>query len=249
LRSPLGLAARLQRGALIAWSSGIFVLGLVYGWVADDIEDFVEDLDQSIRELVARSGGNLVDSFFGTTLLILALVGSGFALQSAQRLRGEENALHAESILATPVSRQRWAVSHLAMSLGGAALVLGAGGLGLGLAYGLTIRDLGEAPRLVGDALAHLPAVGLMVGLSVALFGLVPRAVVAVWGLLALCFTIGFFGEILDLPGWALAISPYEHTPLAPAEDMRAMPLLVMSGLALALGGAGLWGLRARDIG
>jgi ABC-2 type transport system permease protein len=151
--------------------------------------------------------------------------------------------------LATPVSRQRWAVSHLAMSLGGAALVLGAGGLGLGLAYGLTIRDLGEAPRLVGDALAHLPAVGLMVGLSVALFGLVPRAVVAVWGLLALCFTIGFFGEILDLPGWALAISPYEHTPLAPAEDMRAMPLLVMSGLALALGGAGLWGLRARDIG
>lgn len=249
LRSPFGLAVRLQRGALVAWSCGILVLGLVYGSLGDEIEDFVEDLDESVRDLVARSGADLVDSFLGTTLLVFALVGSGFALQSVQRLRGEETALHAEPILATPVSRQRWVASHLAVTLGGALIVLAAGGFGLGLAYGITIGDLGEVPRLVADALAYLPAVGLLVGIGVALFGLLPRAIGAVWGLLALCFVIGFFGETLDLPGWALAISPYEHTPLAPAENLTVGPLAVMTTLALVVDGAGLWGFRNRDIG
>ena len=119
---------------------------------------------------------------------------------------------------------------HLAVTLAGAAAVLAAGGFGLGLAYGLTIGDLGQVPRLVGDTLAYLPAVGLMVGLGVALFGLVPRALVAIWGLLAVCFVVGFFGEILGLPRWALAVSPYEHTPLVPAEDLTAAPLLVIPG-------------------
>jgi ABC-2 type transport system permease protein len=249
LGSPLGLAVRLQRGAVVAWASGVFVLGAVYGSVANDVEEFIQDLDDSVRELLARTGANIVDSFFGTTVLILALVGSGFTLQSVQRLRGEENALHAETILATPVSRRRWVASHLAVTLGGALLVLAAGGLGLGLAYALTTGDPGAVPRRIGDAVAYLPAVGLMAGLGLALFGLVPRAVAALWGLLVLSFVIGFFGEILHLPSWALGISPYEHTPLLPAEQFTALPLVVMTGLALALGAAGLWAFRTRDIG
>ena len=249
LGHPLGLAVRLQRGALVAWGAGVLGLGLVYGSVADDMEDFVQDMDESVREIIVRSGADLVESFFGTTLLILALGGTGYALQSALRLRGEESALHAEAVLATRLSRLRWAAGHLAVTLGGAAVVLAAGGLGLGLAYGLTVGDLGQVPRLVASAFVYYPAVAVMVGVSVALFGLLPRAVAAVWGLLALCFLLGFFGEILDLPGWALALSPYEHTPLAPAEDVRVAPLLVLTALALALGAAGLRGLRARDIG
>ena len=249
LGTPFGLAARLQRGALIGWASGIFVLGAIYGSVAKDVDDFFEDMDEQVRDIVARGGGNLVESFMGTTLLILALIGSGFALQSVLRLRSEETALHAEAVLATPVSRRRLAVSHLAVTLAGAALVLLAGGLGLGLAYGLTIGDLGQVPRLVGDSLAYLPAVTVMAALGLMLFGLAPRAVVAVWGVLALSFVAGFFGELLDLPVWVLGISPYEHIPLVPVEPMTAAPLLALTGLAVTLGTAGLWAFRTRDIG
>jgi ABC-2 type transport system permease protein len=249
LGNPLGLALRLQRGALIAWSAAILVLGAVYGSFADDIEEFVADLDESLRDLVARGGADVVASFFGTTLLVLALVGSGFALQSVQRLRSEEIALHAESILATPVSRTRWALSHVAVALGGAFVVLSAGGLGMGVAYGFAIGDLAEAPPLVADSLAHLPAVAVMIGVSVALFGWFPRAIVTTWGLLAVCFVIAFFGELLELPVWARAISPYEYTPLVPAEQWTLAPLVAMSALAVALVAAGVWGVRSRDIG
>ena len=55
------------------------MLGLVYGSVANDLEDFLADND-ALRDVLARSGTNLIDSFFGTTLLILAIVGSGTRL-------------------------------------------------------------------------------------------------------------------------------------------------------------------------
>jgi ABC-2 type transport system permease protein len=249
LRSPFRLALRLQRGSLVAWSCGIMAFGLIYGSLGDEIEDFIQDLDESVRDMIARSGADIVDSFLATSLLILALVGSGFALQSVQRLRSEETALRAGPVLATPVSRPRWVAGHLAVTMGGALIVLIASGLGVGLAYGITIGDLGQVPRLVANALAYVPAVGLVVAIGVALFGLLPRAIGAVWGLLALCFVIGFFGEILDLPGWALAISPYEHTPLAPAEDVAVGPLAVMTTLAILMGAAGFWGFRNRDLG
>jgi ABC-2 type transport system permease protein len=70
-----------------------------------------------------------------------------------------------------------------------------------------------------------------------------------VWVLLIACFVIGFFGQLLGLPGWVMAISPFEHTPLVPAEDLRALPLVVLTTIAVALGATGLWGFRSRDVG
>jgi ABC-2 type transport system permease protein len=249
LGRPLGLAMRLQRVTIVSWSAGVLTLGLVYGSLANDIEKFVQDLDQSVRDLIARSGVDVVDSFFGTTLLVLALLGSGFAVQATLRLHSEEAALRAEPILATPVSRWRWAASHLAIAVGGGAVVLAAGGLGVGVAYAVSVSDLSKVPSLVGDALVYLPAMGVLIGLALALFGWFPRAAVAVWGLLALCFLVGFLGEVLHLPSWVFDLSPFEHTPLVPAESLRLAPLAALTATALLLGAVGLWGLRRRDVG
>ncbi|HEX6382399.1 MAG TPA: ABC transporter permease [Acidimicrobiia bacterium] len=249
LGRPLGLAVRLQRGAAIAWGSGVLALGLVYGSVADQADKLLEDLDESVRDMLAQSGGDFVDSFLGTTLLILALIGSGFAVQAALRLRSEESGLRAEPVLATPTSRRRWAASHIAAAVGGGAAVLAAGGFGLGLAYGLAAGDIGELFPLLASALSYLPATGVLIGLAVALFGLAPRAGRAVWGVLAVCFVIGFFGELLDLPNWLTNLSPFEHTPLVPAEDPDVLPLLVQSAVAVMLAATGMAAFHARDIG
>jgi ABC-2 type transport system permease protein len=249
LGRPLGLAVRLQRGAAIAWGSGLLALGLVYGAVADQADEFLEDLDESVRDMIARSGANFIDSFLGTTLLILALVGSGFAVQAALRMRSEESGLRAELILATPISRHRWVASHLTAALGGGAVVLAAGGFGLGLAYALTVGDIGELLPLLAGALSYLPATAVLIGLSVALFGLAPRAGPSMWGVLALCFVIGFFGELLDLPTWLTSLSPFEHTPMVPAEDLDVLPLFAQSAVAVVLAATGMARFRARDIG
>ena len=247
LTRPLGLALRLQRGGLIGWTAGVFLSGLAYGSVGRDIEDLLADSPE-MAEMLAQAGGNLVDSFFATTLLMLALIGTGFAIQSTLRLKGEENSGRAEPLLATAVPRARWASSHLTVAIAGATLVVAAGGVGTGLSYGLSIGELNQVPRLLGASLVHLPAVWVFSGIAIALFGLSPRAATIAWAALGGSVVIGFFGQLFGLPEWVRELSPFTHIPQVPVTDPTIGPLVALSALAAALVAVGLWGFRRRDV-
>jgi len=72
----------------------------------------------------------------------------------------------------------------LVVKMAGAAVVLAACGLGVGLAHALRSDDSSEITRLLGAQLASLPAVWVVAGLAVALFGLVPQAASLAWAAL-----------------------------------------------------------------
>ena len=134
LGRPVGLAVRLQRGSVIGWGVGMLLTGVAYGSIADSINDFVKDNKALTDIIAARVAANLADSYLAMSFRILALVVCGFrdpvrVLQS----RGEETAQHAEQILATPVSRRRWASSHLLVAGGGSVLLLLVAGLSFGV--------------------------------------------------------------------------------------------------------------------
>jgi ABC-2 type transport system permease protein len=247
LTSPLGLAVRLQRGALVAWSVGVFLGGVAYGSIGGDVEDLVAD-SEAMAEIMAQGGGDIVDSFLATTSLVLALIGAGFAVQAVLRLRSEERTGRAEVVLSTAVSRARWAGSHLAVIAVGTAIVLGAGGLGTGVTFAAIEGDAGQAPRLVGAVLVHVPAVLLLVAMAAALYGIAAAATPVIWAVLGGCFVVGLFGQVLALPGWAVDLSPFQHSPSLPAGDLTLAPLLVLLVIAAALTAVGRAGLRRRDI-
>lgn len=249
LGHPLGLAVRLQRGSLVGWSVAVLLTGVAYGSIADSINDFVKD-NKALTDLIAAHvGASLADSYLAMSFRILALVGAGFAIQSALRLRSEETALHADQILATPVSRVRWAASHLTVAFGGTLVVLAVAGLSVGVSDAAVTGDAGVITKAFGAALAYTPAIWVLVGLTMLLIGLVPRAAAASWGFLTVCFVIGMLGQLLDLPGWVEDVSPFQHVPQLPAADLTVGPLLVLTAAAVVLTAAGLVGLRRRDIG
>jgi ABC-2 type transport system permease protein len=245
---PLGLAVRLQRATVIAWAGGLLVLGFAYGAIANDIQTFVGD-NQTLKELIAAAGGaSLTDAYLGTATLTLALIGCGFAVQSVQRLRSEETTSHAEPVLATPVSRNRWMAGHLAVALGGSAVVMTAAGLGAGIPYAAETGDLTQIPTLVGAALVHLPAIWVLAGVATALYGLVPRAFSAAWVVLAGCFVIGFLGEVLKIPHWIIELSPFQHTPQLPAANLKLTPLATLLAIATVLVATGIGAFHRRDV-
>jgi ABC-2 type transport system permease protein len=133
----------------------------------------------------------------------------------------------------------------------GSAVLLVTGGLVAGVAHGLRAGDLGgELPRVLGGALVQLPAVWVVAGIGVALFGLLPRLVVGgTWAVLGIVLSITTFGELLRLDQWALDLSPFAHLPRVPAAEFTATPLAWLAVLALALGAVGLAGFRRRDLG
>jgi len=249
LGHPLGLAFRLQRGSLLGWGAGVLVVGIGYGWIGPSVDAFIGQ-NKALAELLAGAGGgSLTDLYFAASFRLMALLATGFAIGSTLRVRSEETSMRADVILATPVSRWRFAASHLAVACAGSVILLAVAGLATGLAYGLAGGGLQSVPRLFVAALVYAPAMWVMVGLAIALDGLAPRWVGASWAILAACVVVGFLGAVLNLPRWLQDLSPFERVPQLPAASLTVLPLLAMSVLAAGLILIGLTGLRRRDIG
>ena len=248
LGSAGGLAVRLQRGTVVGWSATMLFFGIAYGSVADSINEFVKDNKNLADIIAAQGGGSIVDSYLAMSFRVLALLGAGFAVQATLRLRSEESSLRAEHLLSTPLSRVRWASGHLAVALVGGVVVLVVSGLSMGLSDAAVTGDTDVVLRALGGMLAYAPATWLLVGLTLALIGLAPRAAPAAWGVLALCFVVGMFGQLLDVPQWVSDLSPFQHVPQLPAADFTAVPLLVLTTCAGGLIALGLTGLRRRDL-
>ena len=138
----------------------------------------------------------------------------------------------------------------MTVALIGSAAVLVAAGLGEGLAYGLTIDDMGQIPRLMGVALVYLPATWVLVAIAVLGFGWLPRAAYAVaWAAFGFCALVAIFADVFNLPGWLQDISPFAYTPQAPLENVTITPMLSITVVVVALAVAGFVGFRRRDVG
>ncbi len=247
LAGPVGLAWRLQRGSLVGWALGIFLTGLSYGSMGGNVEELLGDNELS-KEMMAAGAGNLVDGFYAVATVVLALMSGGFAVSSALRPRGEEDSGRVEALLATGLSRRAWLLGHGAVTALGTVLVVGLGGLGMGIAYGLSSGESGVVGRYVGAALQQAAPVLVLAGLAWLLYGLAPRWAPLAWVGVGLGAVVLLFGDILRLPDWLRALSPFHHLALVPAEPFRLAPLLVLLLVAAALAGAGVTAFSRRDV-
>jgi ABC-2 type transport system permease protein len=249
LASPLALAVRLQRGGLLGWLVGIALGGLMMGSIASQVGEFV-DTPQA-RDMVLKLGGaqGLVDAFLSAEMGLLAFIVSGYGISAALRLRSEETAGRVEPILATKVSRLRWASSHVTVALAGTTLLMLTVGLCAGFAHGAAAGDLSQLGRVLVAALAQLPAVWVLTGIAVAAFGFAPGQVMLGWGALVLFLVLGQLGSLLGLPEWMMDLSPFTHSPKLPGGDLTATPLIALTAIAAVLLAVGLSTFRRRDIG
>jgi ABC-2 type transport system permease protein len=251
LRGPLSLAWRLQWPSLAAWSAGYIILFAVSGAAGDGIGQLV-GTSGALRTEFTRLGGQaaIVNAYLAGIMLLAGLCAAGYGVGTVLRLRAEESGNLADPVLAGPVGRIRWGLSHVLVAVAGMAVLLAIAGVATGLGYGIRAGGAGhQVAALLGAGLAELPAALVVAAVAACAFGLVARASVAVgWTALGLAVALSLFGPLLQLSHWLLDVSPFTHVPHLPGGAFSAMPLIWLSAIALALFAAGLAGLRRRDI-
>ncbi|MGM7646027.1 ABC transporter permease [Nocardia sp. JW2] len=250
LSGPFGLAWRLQRGSLLAWTTGFALYGLLIGGAVTGIGDML-DGSESLRDVITSLGGSddLEKSFIAYAIAMLAAAASAYSVSAALRLHEEENTGRTESVLAAAVGRIRYAGSHLLFALGGPAVGLLAAGLAIGVVWGATGGDPGSK---IGQALAaaavQLPAVWVVTAVAVLLVGALPRFAPLSWGVLS-AMVVGFLlGSLGSFPQWVLDLVPFVHPPKLPGAEFTATPivwLLAVAGTGIAVG---LFAYRRRDL-
>jgi len=247
LRSPLALAWRLHRTALMGWGAGFAFGGLVLGSIANSVGKFL-DTPQA-KDMIIKLGGEsaLSDAFLATEFSFLGVFVSAYGIATANRLRAEETELRAEPVLAGAVSRTRWVLSHLSVALVGTAVLLAVAGLTAGLAHASQTGDPDQIGRVLGSAMVQVPGAWVLTGIVVLVFGYAPRLVVLGWVALVTFLLLGELGPMLKLDQKIMDVSPYAHVPKMPGGDLTWTPLVWLTGIAAVLIVAGTYGFRRRD--
>jgi ABC-2 type transport system permease protein len=88
----------------------------------------------------------------------------------------------------------------------------------------------------------------LVLGLGVALLGLVPRLTAPLaYGLVLAAYLLDFVGGVLELPESVLDAIPFRQLAV-PAESLAAGPLVAMLAIGAALAAVGVVAVRPRDL-
>jgi ABC-2 type transport system permease protein len=254
-RSTMGTAGaltrRLARGTLIGWGVAYVLLGLVLGSIAGSVETFVDSPEVAdMLRAMGGDAGSITDIFFSTELHFAAVGAAALGIALVTRMHTEETTTRAEALLATPVRRTEWALGHLAVAVLASAAVMLVAAVVAGLVHGADTGDIGgTVGRLVGAGLSTLPAVWVVLGVAMLLYGALPRFTGLAWAVLIVFLLLGEFGDLLDLPQWLVDLSPFTHLPALPGGALEWTPLVVLAVVAAVAGGTGIAALRRRDIG
>ena len=249
LRGAFSLACRLDRGSLAVWTIGLCLYGLLIGSVINGIGDEIGG-SRSAQDVVARLGGSeqLEQAFVTVAFGMLAMITAAFAISLTLRMHQEESAQRTETVLAGSVGRTPWLMGHLGIAIIGPAVAMQSAGTVAGLSYGAAAGDVGgKLPMVLATAAVQLPAIWMLVAITVALFGLLPRFTPAGWGVLIVFVAVYLLGSLSNAPQWLLDLEPFAHVPHV-GSGFDAVPLLWLTAIDTALIIMGAMAFRRRDV-
>jgi ABC-2 type transport system permease protein len=249
LSSPLAQAFRDERGRLVVWLIGSGLFAAIIGVLADSVSsvNVSESLNQQLQKLGAGSittaSGYIAFSFLFFILLV-CLFGSSQIVAA----RHEEADERLETLLAEPVGRRGWLAGRLALAVAGAAalaLVVGFLTWAGAASQGADV-SLGD---MLGAGANCLPVALLFLSLAALAFALVPRATAGMaYGLVLIAFVWELFGSLLDLPDWAVNLSPFHQVGLVPSQDFKAVAAIVMLAVAALASLVAILAFERRDL-
>jgi ABC-2 type transport system permease protein len=247
LGSATAFGWRITNGMLAAWAVGFAVLSVLLGTMTKAVADLLDD--ETYRKTFEQLGVDLsapVDAFLSLIAVALALGFCLFACWRVGAVRQEEAEGRLDHLLVRPVVRGRWLTATFLLDLLAAVGIVILSGLALWLGTIATRADVGWW-QAVGPFAATLPAVVLFAGLTVLVFGALPRLTVVLPATVAVVsYLLNSFVPLLGLPSWVQRLSPFDAVARLPGEGFAwaSSMALVGAGLAAAALGVGLFARR-----
>jgi ABC-2 type transport system permease protein len=247
---PIADAFLFVRGSVYGWLVGAVVTAFVLGLIAPGAAKAVRESDLQ-KKLGSLLGNNLgtVSGYIGVTfaIVIAALIAIAPA-GHVSAARDEEATGRCETFFAGITSRRRWLWSRIVLALLGAfAMAIAAavaGWAGQRLAGG----DVGFT-HLLAATIAYVPVGAAFGAFGIAVFGVAPRLTRGlVTTLVGVAILIEIVGAVIDAPSWILDLSPFFHLGTAPAEPVRAIPVLAMLAVSVVLAIFGVETFVRRDL-
>ncbi len=241
---PFGFAFKLSQSTILGWGLGLFILGISYGSICPSINDFVDSNEMMQKVLQARGSSVLLDSYVSMIFSMMSMLASVPVVLSAMKIYSEEKRGRLDQILSRAVPRLKLYCSYIIIAIIESVIMQ------FLLAAGMFLASSGELDlsKVLKASFNHLPALWVMIGLTVFLVGVLPKLTSLIWLVFGYSFIVVYIGSIIDFPKWMAKVTPFGNIPLLPVEDFAPLPLIILTLIAAAFTLIGLWQYKRRDI-
>ena len=244
-----GLVLNLEKKMIIGWLLASFVLGLVYGSMFGQMDQFISS-NKTVKELFVgneTAASAIRGNFMVTLFSILSILIAAFGVILLTKMVSEERKNRLEALYALPLSRLKVYSTYLLIAI---LSVILAQFLAL---FGIFIEQLGNKNALsfleiMKSGMIWLVAVIFVLAILSLLLGLVPRLAELIWVYLAFLLFMTYLGKLLSLPKWLENLSIYNYIPKLPVEKMNLPNVLFILILSVLLILLGFGAYRRRDL-
>ena len=236
LLSLPGLVFYLQKRLIFSALLGLFVLGLVYGAMFGQMDQFIRS-NATIRQIfvgTAQAHQAIVGQFMVTLFSIMSILVAAFAVVVLSRLSAEERKNRQEQLYAFPISRFKMYWTYLILAVISAVV-----GQFLSI-LGIYLEQLQQASSLsfseiFKSGMIWLVGIIFVLALTSLLVAILPRFVGVIWLYLAFLLFESYLGNLLRLPKILENLSIYKAIPKLPVEDMNwgSVSLILLISLLL----------------
>lgn len=243
---------RLQMAGMkvlvISWMIGMILIGFSYGSIFGDLDSFIGDNPFLAQAMEGESGTNPLIQFVSTLILLTAVIGAVPALMISSRIMTEEKSSRLELLMSTRIPRAAMLNFHgiYAALIGVLAIFLAMVSM---YAASMAAEDIDIT---FGDymmaAVNYASPTVLFVGLSMLLIGLSMKLHIVAWLYLLYSFMVNYLGVIVGIDEVWQQVTPFYFLAEVPSENIEWVPWLIILGIGIVLGLAGLACFRRRDV-
>lgn len=248
LSSPFGLAIRLLRTSILVWAITVFVFAAMYGSIFGELERFIESNEMLQAIFSSDIGFSLTEQFVALLITIMTMIGTIPVLSAINRVYGEEKHGFAEHILGKAVFRTSQLTAYFIPAIAISIILQVLSALGFWSVGSIVLETAPSLEVFMKASLAYLPAMWVMLGISMLLVAFYPSKSFLSYIYLGYSFISIYLGTIAGFPEWMKKLTPFGHIPQYPIEELKAFPLMVLTFLAVLLFAISYFGYRKRDL-
>ncbi|MCP1102874.1 ABC-2 type transport system permease protein [Aequitasia blattaphilus] len=247
LSSPMGLSLKLMSTAIIIWMLVVFIFAAMYGSIFGDLDEFLAN-NALLMGIFAGTDFSLIDQFITLLVAVMSMIAAIPVISFMNRISSEERHGYAEQILTKSVSRGAQFFAYLIPTLAVSVVFQLLTALGFYVAGSAVSDEIPSLKQFVQASLAYLPAFFVIIGVAGMLIAFLPGKTSLSYLYLGYSFFAVYFGELIKLPEWMKKLTPFGHVSRYPVEEIKVLPLVIMTLLGVGLLAISSIGYRKRDM-
>jgi ABC-2 type transport system permease protein len=248
LNSPLGAMFRLTRSSVLGWLVAVTTTAAFYGFLTKSAtQAFSARNARHLLNTITHSSA-VGSEFLGLIFMLQMVMLMSYAVAAASGARNDEAQGYLDNLLVRNVSRARWFLTRASLMIG--ALIAASVLVGLITWAAVASQHIGVSfYDIFMAALNMLPPAVLVLGLTLFVFGFLPRMTsLAGYAVIGWSFLLLMLESGLKLNHWILDTSILQHVVLAPAKSPDWHTNFMLVVVAIAAGLLGLWRFTGRDL-